>query len=423
MLKLIFVAIFFIPFVQSKCSMTTFVYLESDEQVYGAISLGQSLLFTKTSADMNLLYYSFHPSPDYNALKLLRRYGWNTIRVEVEMDPKRNDTGYIKAQLAQFHPWLMTDYRMVVYLESDFVVVDNIDELCEVNAELGGVSDRYSHVKQTIGLMTIFPNRNAYNLVRDKVEQGIIQYPKEVLDTIYQIQHCPFLDPLQDTVQITKCVRYPSRYDGTIIYHLLEGWIDHNADKPKVMHYNIGDMKPWSWYSLVLLPEFWEWASSYIEVLRSSSFLITVNIIWWLILSVATILVHFLRDIILVPFKSERFKKIFQLVPSFPPLLTFHMLNFFCLWFSFFISNIRLVHPSMDLLLCVLVHTVSLEYTLFRFYPQDGIKKALIYFGSNLLFFTVLMQFTFMFSFLSRVALTTSWVVGWNAIYFTTLVF
>ncbi|XP_031499217.2 UDP-glucuronate:xylan alpha-glucuronosyltransferase 2-like [Nymphaea colorata] len=101
----------------------------SDSYVCGAIALARSLIHTGTTRDLVLL---LHINGDkdgaYHRRKMaLMEAGWKIQEIERIRNPKAKKGAYNEWNYTKLRLWQITGYHKIIYLDSDLIVLKNID--------------------------------------------------------------------------------------------------------------------------------------------------------------------------------------------------------------------------------------------------------------------------------------------------------
>ncbi|PSR99764.1 UDP-glucuronate:xylan alpha-glucuronosyltransferase [Actinidia chinensis var. chinensis] len=96
----------------------------SESYVCGAITLAQSLLRTGTKRDLILLLDSSISVPKRNALS---RAGWKIRLITRIRNPKAEKNSYNEYNYSKFRLWQLTGYDKIIFIDSDVVVLRNLD--------------------------------------------------------------------------------------------------------------------------------------------------------------------------------------------------------------------------------------------------------------------------------------------------------
>lgn len=421
----------------SKCAIATFVDMRSYDDIYNAISLATSLRNVHVSAYPIAVVYGYNNDND---VLLLKNAGWNIYDPETnyaidhgdlpgikDADPQHHMNYIMEYIMARFFVFSLDAFNIVVYLDNNAVVTANIDELCSVtHATIGGVTHTRPH---DIGLMTLMPDKSLYKAIENLVLKGDLTEPREIFDVFYNDRECPYFDPLKTrttNLDNAPCVRLPVRYNGDVIYEILDTWIDNEQDKPKVIHYSLPGMKPWSWWSNIIVPDFWVWISGYQDIIEKTRTQHDPAIIIWIGKTVVTFFVLYM-----LPGPKEALSKLlFGWVfwnhpvphPSLIKLFAFHIVNLIAMMFSFYWTNDYTMHPFLNLFLAILTLTGLVDVFLFMHINERRNYYRVSYFVLMLTFFSLFFNTVLIPSdFVLRLLLIVVWIVIVHGIYFTFL--
>lgn len=118
----------------SKLNYTTYHQREayvtiihsSETYVCGAIALAQSIIQNNSTKDLVLLY---DDSVSAKSLRGLRAAGWKTKRIERIRSPFSKKDSYNEWNYSKLRVWQLTEYDKVIFIDSDLLVLKNIDNL------------------------------------------------------------------------------------------------------------------------------------------------------------------------------------------------------------------------------------------------------------------------------------------------------
>lgn len=414
-----------------KCAIATFINLHDEEDVLGAMSLARSLNFVDTKMKMIAIVYG--DSKYYWKLSYLKEEGWTIFDApRVFFDDERLEKFEkldedVKESVSHFFVYLLIQYDMIVYLEKDIIVTQNIDELCRCNkVSLGGTSYINKHNN---GAMTLIPSVETFQTLSDAAEERILTSPYDVFEYLYQLQECPYFDPLLgdfENVPSEQCVRLPIRYNGDITYQMLSGWIDNKNDQPKILHYSISGMNPWSWWCSILLPQYWLWSFNYLEVLENAHMMFMFTKLIWFLEAVFILVVFYffpsLKKFISRFFFGFLYNGNYSSI--FSKLFIFHIVNLIAVLAAFHYSNIYMTHPFMNILLFAITITGFMDVILFNHVPHPyGLYTKIFYILNIILFFSLFLNsWMIPTGFLFRVVLVMLWFIVWHAIVFTAII-
>ena len=221
--------------------------------------LGQSLRESGTTRD----YVALCLDVGDKETDILMRDGW--IVKTVDPLPKECvGNAAFSRHFTKIQAWLLTEYRRVISIDSDAIVLHNIDHL--FNCAEFCVSYRHSDLFNT-GVVVLKPSLNTFQDMCKHIQsvgsytggdQGFLNYYYE------QLKYAPMFSRHNETTQNSnlKFLRLPSEYNGDIsVYYLNNKWMYIDVDEPYVLHYTLGPVKPWKWWSYPLFSLNWKWKS------------------------------------------------------------------------------------------------------------------------------------------------------------------
>ncbi|KAG9153054.1 hypothetical protein Leryth_012325 [Lithospermum erythrorhizon] len=98
----------------------------SEAYVCGAITLAQSLIRTGTERDLILLIDN-----SISAIKreALNQAGWQLRYIKRIRNPKAEKNSYNEYNYSKFRLWQLTDYEKIIFIDSDIIILKNLDVL------------------------------------------------------------------------------------------------------------------------------------------------------------------------------------------------------------------------------------------------------------------------------------------------------
>ena len=240
-------------------SKEAYVALQYGSFFLGLRVLGQSLRESGTDRDMVAL--CMPDVPEYHR-KILRREGW-IIRT-VNALPKTCVGDHVYTQyIAKLQFWLLTEYRRVVYIDSDAIVQRNIDELFSCGEFCAAY--RHSDLFNT-GVVVLKPSEQTFWNICSKIQSigSFTNGDQGFLNTLYKdMKKVSMFSPLdKGKEKVKQFERLPAEYNGDVaIFYLTNQWMYLDTEEPYVLHYTLGPVKPWMWWSYPLFPLNWRWKS------------------------------------------------------------------------------------------------------------------------------------------------------------------
>lgn len=98
----------------------------SEAYVCGAITLAQSLVQSGTQHDLILLLDTSISEPKRDALA---RAGWKLRFITRIRNPRAEKNSYNEYNYSKFRLWQLTDYDKIIFIDSDVIVLRNLDIL------------------------------------------------------------------------------------------------------------------------------------------------------------------------------------------------------------------------------------------------------------------------------------------------------
>lgn len=231
--------------------------LYGDEFVLGVRVLGKSLRDTGTRRDMVVLVSD--GVSEYSR-KLLQADGWIVNRITLlanpnQVRPKRFWGVYTKLKIFN-----MTDYKKVVYLDADTIVVKSIEDLFKCGKFCGNL--KHSE-RMNSGVMVVEPSETLFKDMIDKVgslpsytggDQGFLN------SYYHDFANSHVFEPDSPLTPEPETQRLSTLYNADVgLYMLANKWMVDEKEL-RVIHYTLGPLKPWDWFTawLVKPVEIWQ---------------------------------------------------------------------------------------------------------------------------------------------------------------------
>ncbi|KAF7805221.1 inositol phosphorylceramide glucuronosyltransferase 1 [Senna tora] len=229
--------------------------LYGDEFLLGVRVLGKSIRDTGSTKDMVVLVSD--GVSDY-AKQLLRADGWLVEKISLlanpnQVRPKRFWGVYTKLKIFN-----MTDYKKVVYLDADTIVVKNIEDLFKC----GKFCANLKHSERlNSGVMVVEPSATVFNDMMSKVktlpsytggDQGFLNSYYSGFPNAHVFE--PNLTPeVLNSRPVPEMERLSTLYNADVgLYMLANKWMVDEHEL-RVIHYTLGPLKPWDWWTSWLL--------------------------------------------------------------------------------------------------------------------------------------------------------------------------
>ncbi|KAI8556221.1 hypothetical protein RHMOL_Rhmol05G0235400 [Rhododendron molle] len=229
--------------------------LYGDEFLLGVRVLGKSIRDTGSTKDMVALVSD--GVSDF-AKKLLQADGWIVVPISLlenpnHVRPKRFWGVYTKLKIFN-----MTNYKKVVYLDADTIVVKSVEDLFKC----GKFCANLKHSERlNSGVMVVEPSQAVFNDMMSKVnllpsytggDQGFLNS----YYTGFANAHLFEPDLPQQWLHsrpIPEMERLSTLYNADVgLYMLANKWMVDEKEL-RVIHYTLGPLKPWDWWTSWLL--------------------------------------------------------------------------------------------------------------------------------------------------------------------------
>ncbi|KAL6989080.1 Inositol phosphorylceramide glucuronosyltransferase 1 [Sarracenia purpurea var. burkii] len=229
--------------------------LYGDEFLLGVRVLGKSIRDTLSTKDRVVLVSD--GVSDY-AKKLLQADGWIVELISLlanpnQVRPKRFWGVYTKLKIFN-----MTNYKKVVYLDADTIVVKSIEDLFKC----GKFCANLKHSERlNSGVMVVEPSQAVFNDMMSKVntlasytggDQGFLNSYYTGFANAHVFQ--PELpQEVLDSRPVPEMERLSTLYNADVgLYMLANKWMVDEKEL-RVIHYTLGPLKPWDWWTSWLL--------------------------------------------------------------------------------------------------------------------------------------------------------------------------
>ncbi|KAF8084165.1 hypothetical protein N665_0730s0008 [Sinapis alba] len=202
---------------------------------------------------------------DYSK-KLLKADGWKVEKISLLANPNQVHPTRFWGVYTKLKIFNMTDYKKVVYLDADTIVVKNIDDLFKCSKFCANLkhSERLNS-----GVMVVEPSQALFNDMMRKVktlssytggDQGFLNsyYPDFPNARVFD----PSLTPEElRTRPVPDMERLSTLYNADVgLYMLANKWMVDDS-KLHVIHYTLGPLKPWDWWTAWLVKPVDAWHS------------------------------------------------------------------------------------------------------------------------------------------------------------------
>ncbi|XP_073016287.1 LOW QUALITY PROTEIN: inositol phosphorylceramide glucuronosyltransferase 1-like [Primulina eburnea] len=250
----------------SKEAYVTLLY--GDEFLLGVRVLGKSIRDTGSTKDMVTL--ASDGVSNY-AKKLLKADGWIVKTISLLENPNQVRPSRFWGVYTKLKIFNMTDYKKVVYLDADTIVVKSIDDLFKCRNFCANLkhSERLNS-----GVMLVEPSEEVFNDMMTKVttmysytggDQGFLNsyYPDFASARLFD----PHASPKElKSRPIPKMERLSTLYNADVgLYMLANKWMV-DEEELRVIHYTLGPLKPWDWWTSWLVKPVDVWQNARVKL-------------------------------------------------------------------------------------------------------------------------------------------------------------
>ncbi|EEC77645.1 inositol phosphorylceramide glucuronosyltransferase 1 [Oryza sativa Japonica Group] len=230
--------------------------LYGDEFVLGVRVLGKSIRDTGTRRDLVVLVSD--GVSDYSR-KLLQADGWIVSHITLlanpnQVRPKRFWGVYTKLKIFN-----MTSYRKVVYLDADTVVVKSIEDLFKCGKFCGNL--KHSE-RMNSGVMVVEPSETVFKDMMRQIDTlpSYTGGDQGFLNSYYaDFANSHVYEPEKPYTPEPETQRLSTLYNADVgLYMLANKWMVDEKEL-RVIHYTLGPLKPWDWWTAWLVKPVGVW--------------------------------------------------------------------------------------------------------------------------------------------------------------------
>ncbi|XP_047341030.1 inositol phosphorylceramide glucuronosyltransferase 1-like [Impatiens glandulifera] len=246
---------------QSSSDKAYVTLLYGDEFLLGVRVLGKSIRDTGSTKDMVALI-SDGVSP--YAKKLLKADGWIVEPITLLANPNKVRPQRFWGVYTKLKIFNMTNYKKVVYLDADTIVVKSIEDLFKC----GKFCANLKHSERlNSGVMVVEPSATVFSDMMSKVntlqsytggDQGFLNsYYKEFPNARLFEPNIPL--EVVESKPAPEMERLSTLYNADVgLYMLANKWMVDES-KLHVIHYTLGPLKPWDWWTSWLVKPVGVW--------------------------------------------------------------------------------------------------------------------------------------------------------------------
>ncbi|GAB2246558.1 hypothetical protein Droror1_Dr00002051 [Drosera rotundifolia] len=229
--------------------------LYGDEFLLGVRVLGKSIRDTGSTVDMVALVSD--GVSDY-AKRLLEADGWIIEMISLLENPNRVRPTRFWGVYTKLKIFNMTNYKKVVYLDADSIVIKNIDNLFKC----GKFCANLKHSERlNSGVLVVEPSEELFKDMVSKVktlysytggDQGFLNSYYVGFANAQIFNPDLSLDELKPR-PLPEMQRLSTLYNADVgLYMLANKWMVDEKEL-RVIHYTLGPLKPWDWWTAWLV--------------------------------------------------------------------------------------------------------------------------------------------------------------------------
>ncbi|XP_009779488.1 inositol phosphorylceramide glucuronosyltransferase 1 [Nicotiana sylvestris] len=242
----------------SKSQSTEEAYvtlLYGDEFLLGVRVLGKSIRESGSTKDMVVLVSD---GVSQYANDLLRADGWIVEKISLLSNPNQVRPTRFWGVYTKLKVFNMTKYKKVVYLDADTIVVKSIEDLFKC----GKFCANLKHSERlNSGVMVIEPSEEVFKDMMSKVttlpsytggDQGFLNsyYVGFANARVYEPNQP---SDVLNSRKVPEMERLSTLYNADVgLYMLANKWMVDEKEL-RVIHYTLGPLKPWDWWTSWLL--------------------------------------------------------------------------------------------------------------------------------------------------------------------------
>ncbi|XP_056688302.1 UDP-glucuronate:xylan alpha-glucuronosyltransferase 2-like [Spinacia oleracea] len=224
-----------VPNVEKPTKREAYATVLHSSEIYvcGAITLAQSLLQTDTKRDLVILIDKSISLPKQEALVAA---GWKIQLIKRIRNPLAKKGSYNEYNYSKFRLWQLTDYDKLVFIDSDIVVLRNIDLIFHF-PQISATGN--ANYKFNSGIMVIEPSNCTFNTLMG-LRKEITSYnggDQGFLNEVFVWWH-----RLPKRVNFLKYFWSNSSLARNVTNHLF------GSDPPKLYSIHYLGLKPWLCY-------------------------------------------------------------------------------------------------------------------------------------------------------------------------------
>ena len=212
--------------------------------------LGLSLKLSCTKREMVVICTK---EASLDSRRILENDGWTIKQAEITGCPY---TSCPKQFSTKYMIWNLTEYRRVVFLDSDSVLYANIDEIfhCGKFCAPYPISDPFN-----TGVLVVKPDSHEYRNLTSMYPSYDTAYEDQGFLKHYQrLIYAPMFNAFDPHYQ-QEPMRLPAIYNADVGQYYAYTFRFFPPEPHKILHHTLGPIKPWRWWAYPIFELNWHW--------------------------------------------------------------------------------------------------------------------------------------------------------------------
>ena len=214
----------------------------------GARVLGQSLRETDTTRDLIALCTQ---EVSEHTRQVLRDDGWiirHITNIHSPYEGKSSRGDYFSGIFSKLHIWNMTEYERIIYLDSDALVLSNIDHMFDCGTFCAAF--RHSDLFNA-GIVVVEPSRVIFRDMLTKIQDtpSYDDGDQGFLNVYFKDLRYASMFNWSNKSRQRQPMRMPAGLNADIgSYYANSRW-NMPREEIRIIHYTLGPVKPWIWWT------------------------------------------------------------------------------------------------------------------------------------------------------------------------------
>ena len=214
----------------------------------GARVLGQSLRETGTTRDLIALCTE---EVSEHAQRVLRDDGWiirHITNIHSPYEGKSSRGDYFSGIYSKLHIWNMMEYERIIYLDSDALVLSNIDHMFDCGTFCAAF--RHSDLFNA-GIIVVEPSRAIFRDMLTKIPDtpSYDDGDQGFLNVYFKDLRYASMFNWSNKSRQRQPMRMPAGLNADIGFYYANSCWRVPKEELRIIHYTLGPVKPWIWWT------------------------------------------------------------------------------------------------------------------------------------------------------------------------------